>query len=227
MNILVVEDNPTILANVTTYLENLGYVVDCADNGATAEHLIRRHGFDVIVLDIMLPGSLDGYDLCRTIRDEGNDAAVIMLTAKDSIDDRLTGFDAGADDYLIKPFALEELNARIKAQYKRSRGKVANTRLQVGDLSFNLETMIVRRGAQAITLNPTLYKLLALLMQKSPKVVRREEIERHLWGDDVPLSDVLRSTMYMLRKKIDDPFDRPLLHTMRGIGFCLREETDG
>lgn len=219
--ILIVEDSKEILANITLFLENMHYTVDCADNGMTAMYLIGNNRYDVIVLDIMLPGNVNGYDICKTMRECNNHTPVIMLTAKDSIEERLQGFDSGADDYLIKPFSLDELEARIKAVYKRSSGVISN-QLVVSDLVFDTETFVVTRQGQLIELNPALYKLLEILMKHSPHVVKKEIIENHLWGDDLPESDVLKTTIHMLRKKIDAPFEMPLIHTMRGIGYLIK-----
>ena len=221
VRVLVVEDNKEILSNITLFLETREYVVDCADNAMTAMHLISNNPYDVVVLDIMLPGGASGYDICRNMRQLDNQIPVIMLTAKDSIEERLQGFDAGADDYLIKPFSLDELEARISAVYKRSVGGGKNT-LKVGELTFNTDTFEVTRAGQAIELHPTLYKLLEVLMRHSPNVIRKEALEAAVWGDDLPESNVLKTTVHMLRKKIDGPFDDEMLHTMRGIGYYIK-----
>lgn len=220
-NVLVVEDNREILNNITLYLENMHYVVDVADNGMTAMYLIGNHSYDVIVLDIMLPGNVNGYDICQTMRECKNHTPVIMLTAKDSVEERLQGFDSGADDYLVKPFSLAELEARIRALVKRSSG-LTSPELVVDDLVFNTETYRVTRHGQLIELNPSLYKLLEILMKNTPHVVKKEVIEKHIWGDDLPQSDVLKTTVHMLRKKIDEPYEQPLIHTMRGIGYLIK-----
>ncbi len=220
-NVLVVEDNREILNNITLYLENMHYIVDTADNGMTAMYLIGNHAYDVIVLDIMLPGNVNGYDICQTMRECNNNTAVIMLTAKDSVEERLQGFDSGADDYLVKPFSLAELEARIRALVKRSSG-MTSPELVVADLVFNTDTYRVTRQGQLIELNPSLYKLLEILMKNSPHVVKKEAIEKHIWGDDLPQSDVLKTTVHMLRKKIDGPYEQALIHTMRGIGYLIK-----
>lgn len=226
MRILLVEDNPDILANMADFLELKGYGVDCARDGLSGLHLATREHYDLIVLDIMLPG-LDGYDLCRRLRDEARcDTPVIMLTARDALDDRLQGFKSGADDYLLKPFALSELAARIEAVLRRSQGG-GKRGLQVGDLRYDLDTLEVSRAGKALKLNPIGLKLLAVLMQKSPHLVRREVLEEALWGDDCPDSDSLRSHIHQLRQVIDKPFDKPLLHTLHGLGYRLAESVDG
>lgn len=224
MRILVIEDNKDILANVLDYLELKGYMTDCAQDGLSGLHLAATQHYDLIVLDIMLPG-IDGYQLCRRLRnDAAIDTPIIMLTARDALNDRLQGLAGGADDYLVKPFALSELVARMEAILRRSRGSRSN-KLQVGDLHYNLDTFQVSRAGQPLQLNPIGHKLLAILMQKSPAVVRREQLEEALWGDNVPDSDSLRTHIHQLRQVIDKPFDNPLLHTVRGIGFRLAEIT--
>ncbi|MCL4757689.1 MAG: response regulator transcription factor [Rhodocyclaceae bacterium] len=220
MRLLVIEDNADILANLADYLELKGYVVDCASDGLTGLHLAATRHFDLIVLDVMLPG-IDGFSLCERLRQgECRDVPVIMLTARDALEDRLRGFRTGADDYLTKPFALPELAARIEAVLKRSQG--GNKRLlQVGDLAYDLDTLAVRRGTSDVHLGPIGLKLLAVLMQKSPAVVPREVLEEALWGDSPPDSDSLRSHIHSLRQQIDKPFDHPLIHTVHGIGYRL------
>ena len=222
MRILVIEDNRDILANILGYLELKGFTVDCAQDGLSGMHLALTQPYDLIVLDIMLPG-MDGYQLCQKLRQEAdNNTPIIMLTARDALDDRLKGLHAGADDYLVKPFALSELVARIEAVLRRSSG--ANKRvLEVADLRYNLETLEVSRAGQPLKLNPIGLKLLATLMQRSPAVVRREALEEALWGDDIPDSDSLRSHIHQLRQSIDKPFAITLLHTVHGVGFRLAD----
>jgi DNA-binding response OmpR family regulator len=226
MRILVVEDNRDILTNILDYLTLKGYSVDCAQDGLSGLHLAATEHYDLIVLDIMLPG-MDGYQLCQRLREDArSDTPIIMLTARDALDDRLKGLNAGADDYLLKPFALSELVARIEAILRRSQGS-RKRRLQIGDLSYDLDTLQVRRGGQSLKLNPLGMKLLAVLMQRSPAVVRREALEEALWGDDCPDSDSLRSHIHQLRQVVDKPFDKPLLHTIHGVGYRLAESGDG
>ncbi len=222
MRILVIEDNRDILANILDYLELKGFTVDCAQDGLSGMHLALTQPYDLIVLDIMLPG-MDGYQLCQKLRQEAdNNTPIIMLTARDALDDRLKGLHAGADDYLVKPFALSELVARIEAVLRRSSG--ANKRvLEVADLRYDLETLEVSRAGQLLKLNPIGLKLLAILMQRSPAVVRREALEEALWGDDIPDSDSLRSHIHQLRQSIDKPFATTLLHTVHGVGFRLAD----
>ncbi len=225
MRILLVEDNRDILANLADYLSLKGYSVDCAQDGLSGLNLALKERYDLLVLDVMLPG-LDGYSLCRRLREEARSSVpVIMLTARDQLDDRLEGFQSGADDYLIKPFALSELAARIEAVLRRSLGG-GRRLLQVGELSYDLDTLEVSRAGRRLKLNPLGLKLLALLMQKSPHVLRRDALEEALWGDDCPDSDSLRSHIHQLRQVIDKPFARPLLHTVHGVGYRLAESAD-
>lgn len=226
MRILVVEDNRDILANVLDYLSLKGYSVDCAQDGLSGLHLAATEHYDLIVLDIMLPG-IDGYQLCKRLREDARrDTPIIMLTARDALDDRLQGLQAGADDYLLKPFALSELVARIEAVLRRSQGR-RQRQLQVGDLLYDLDTLQISRAGQPLKLNPLGLKLLAVLMQRSPAVVRREALEEALWGDHCPDSDSLRSHVHQLRQVLDKPFDKPLLHTVHGVGYRLAESADG
>ncbi|MDF3933155.1 response regulator transcription factor [Pseudomonas citronellolis] len=226
MRILLVEDNRDILANMADYLGLKGYTVDCAQDGLSGLHLAATAHYDLIVLDVMLPG-LDGFTLCRRLREDARrDTPVIMLTARDQLDDRLQGFRSGADDYLLKPFALSELAARIEAVLRRTQGG-GRRELQVADLSYNLDTLEVNRAGKALKLNPIGLKLLAVLMQKSPHVVRRDVLEEAVWGDDCPDSDSLRSHVHQLRQVIDKPFAMSLLHTVHGVGYRLAEETNG
>lgn len=225
MRILVIEDNRDILANVLDYLELKGYTVDCAQDGLSGLHLAATGGYDLIVLDVMLPG-IDGYQVCKRLReDAGSDTPIIMLTARDALDDRVKGLNVGADDYLVKPFALSELVARIEAILRRTQGS-RKRELRVGDLHYDLDTLSVTRGDKSIRLNPIGYKLLAILMKKSPAVVRRDFLEEALWGEDLPESDSLRSHIHQLRQALDKPFPTPLLHTIHGVGYRLAESPD-
>lgn len=218
MRILLVEDNRDILANLTDYLELKGYTVDCAQDGLTGMHLAATQSYDLAVLDVMMPG-IDGFTLCQRLRESRNYLPIIMLTARDTLDDRLQGFSSGADDYLVKPFELSELVARIEAVLRRTHG--ASRLLTVEDLSLDLDSLEVKRAGKRIKLNPIGLKLLEVLMQRSPSVVRREQLEEAVWGDDCPDSDSLRSHIHQLRQAIDKSFDVPLLQTVHGIGFKL------
>lgn len=220
MRILIIEDNSDLAANIYDYLEGKGHILDAAADGITGLHLAIVNDYDAIILDLTLPG-LDGLTLCKKLRDEaGKQTPVIMLTARDTLNDKLAGFTTGADDYLVKPFALQELEVRLLALQRRNAGTPAR-KLQVADLTYDLDTLSVQRQNKTITLTPTGLKILELLMRKSPHVVTRREIEQLLWGDEPPDSDAIRSHMHTLRVAIDHPFDKALLHTVHGIGFRL------
>lgn len=225
MRILVIEDNRDILANILDYLQLKGYSVDCAQNGLNGLHLAATTHYDLIVLDIMLPG-IDGYQVCKRLREDAqNEVPILMLTARDALEDRLTGLRAGADDYLVKPFALSELVARIQAILRRTPGG-RKRKLQIADLIYDLDTLEITRAGQTLKLTSLAMKLLAILMQKSPAVVRREVLEEALWGDDCPDSDSLRSHIHQLRQIIDKPFKTALLHTQHGIGYRMVDSTE-
>ena len=220
---LIVEDNRDICANIAAYLEKQGYILDFAYDGISAMHLALTHPFDIIVLDLMLPG-MDGLSFCRKLRADAQvETPVLMLTARDTLDDRLKGFDAGADDYLVKPFALQELNARLRALYKRSHRRTDNL-LTVGDLTLNRSTLQVHRAGRRVDLHPAGMKLLQRLMEEAPSVVARDDLETLLWADERPDGDALRAHLYKLRQAIDRPFDVPLIHTVHRIGYRIAEE---
>lgn len=224
MRVLVAEDNQDLAGNLIDFLELKSCTVDWAANGRQALNLVEKQPYDLIVLDIMMPGP-DGLKVCRQLRQSNIDTPVLFLTARDTLDDKLEGFATGGDDYLVKPFSMEELFARLQALYKRNL-KQKSTLLQVEDLILNLETFKVSRAGQKIHLNPSCMKLLRCLMQHAPDVVTRETLCYTLWGDDVPDKDVLRSHLYHLRTAIDKGFDRPLLHTIHGVGFRLHNNND-
>lgn len=223
-NVLLVEDHRDIAEMVGQYLESRDYVVDYATDGVAGFRLGASNDYDAIVLDVMLPG-LDGLDVCRRLRDESRvDVPVLMLTARDTLADKLAGFDNGADDYLVKPFDLEELEARIAALIRRHHRSVSGGVLQVGGLLLNAETLQVTRDGVDITVTPIGLKILNVLMRASPRVVPRRDIEREIWGDLPPDSDALRSHMYTLRKAVDKPFAKALIHTVHSAGFRLSDE---
>jgi len=220
-NVLLIEDNRDIAESIAVFLEARGYGIDHAADGVTGLHLAVTHPYDLIVLDVMLP-RIDGVSLCRRLREEARrDTPLLMLTARDTLEDKLAGLDAGADDYLVKPFEIRELEARIRTLLRRQRGVVAPETLRVADLEFDLATMQVSRSGRPVRLMPIGLRLLAVLMRASPRVVSRQQLEHEVWGELLPDSDTLRSHLYALRKAIDKPFDRPLLHTIPGVGFRL------
>ncbi|MEO5348742.1 MAG: response regulator transcription factor [Magnetococcus sp. YQC-3] len=221
MRILFIEDHADLAANLCDYFEQKGHTVDAAMDGITGMHLAMVHSYDMIVLDLMLPG-MDGITLCQKLRREGKkETPVIMLTARNTLDDKDAGFSSGADDYLVKPFALRELELRIRALSKRAKGTLTLRMLRVADLEYNQETMQARRGERHLELPATALRILELLLQRSPGVVWRRDIEQAVWGDSPPDSDALRVHMHTLRVAIDLPGLPPLLHTLRGVGYRL------
>ncbi len=220
MRILVIEDNQDIAANLGDYLEDRGHTIDFAADGITGLHLAVVHDFDAIVLDLNLPG-MDGLEVCRKLRGEARkQTPVLMLTARDSLDNKIAGFDSGADDYLIKPFALQEVEVRLNALARRGKGTQARE-LSVGDLEYNLDTLEVRRQGKLLQLNPTALKILQALMEASPAVVTRQELETRVWGEELPDSDSLRVHIHGLRAVVDKPFGAPLIQTRHGIGYRI------
>lgn len=225
MRILIVEDNRDILGNIAQYLENKGHALDFAEDGVTGLHLATVNSYDVIILDLMLPG-MDGLDVCRKLRCEAMlNTPILMLTARDSLNDKLSGFDAGGDDYLVKPFALAELEARIKCLTRRMERQDPIV-LSVADLEFDTSTLKITRGGQTIHLRPITRKILLLLMKNSHRVVTRSEIERAVWEENLPDGDALRAHIYAIRNAIDKPFSEKLLHTVHGTGFRLQAALD-
>lgn len=221
MHILVIEDNPDILANLYDFLEPLGNVLDSARTGiAGLLHAEQQH-YDAIVLDVMLPG-IDGLEVCRRLRRDLHLATpVLMLTARDTVQDRVAGFDCGADDYLIKPFSLVELDARLKALVRRASGQHLRVSMRFGELTFDPTTFEAVRAGQRLQLTPTGYKLLAAMMHAAPQVLSREALERTVWGDSPPDSDALRTHIHALRAALDKPFATAMLKTIPGIGYRL------
>lgn len=222
MRILIIEDNADIVANLYAYLEPRGYVLDSAANGYGGFALAAQHQYDAMVLDIMIPG-IDGLMLCKKLREElQNTTPILMLTARDTLEDKVAGFESGADDYLVKPFSLVELEARLKALVRRAQGNTApKNLLQVGDLVFDTSTYQVTRAGIPLTLTRTGFKILACLMRASPKVVSREALESEVWGDDRPDSDALRTHIHALRQALDKPYSFAMLKTVQGIGYRL------
>jgi DNA-binding response OmpR family regulator len=225
MHLLIVEDNPDLLENLSDFFEARGDAVDLAYNGLTGLRFARENHYDVIVLDLMLPG-MDGLEVCTRLRRAECDTPILMLTARDTLGDKLKGFECGADDYLVKPFALPELEARIMALLRRGRGQAARVQLIVEDLRFDLDRLRVERAGHRIELGPIPLRILELLMRRSPAVVRREELEHAVWGNDPPDSDALRAHMHALRSAVDRENSVPLVHTLRGIGYQLAGPDD-
>jgi len=221
--VLLVEDNRGISEMVGEYLERRGYSLDYAADGVTGLHLAVTNSYDVVILDLMLPG-MDGTEVCRKLRqDAKRSTPVLMLTARDTLEDKVTGLDAGADDYLVKPFEIKELEARLRALIRRDRRQVSQEMLRVGDMVLDTATLRLTRAGKDLQVSPIGLRLLTILMRESPRVVSRRDIEREVWGDMLPDSDTLRSHLYNLRKVIDKPFMKPLLHTIHSAGYRLAD----
>lgn len=219
--ILLVEDHLPLAETIGAYLEEVGIAVDFATNGLAALHLAITNLYDAIVLDIGLPG-VSGLEVCRKLRQEAHSATpIIMLTARDQLEEKLAGFDAGADDYLIKPFAMPELEARLLAIIRRRRSGAFQDHFEIGDLILDASRFTVTRAGRSIRLSGKQFDLLYLLMRESPNLVSREAVERALWGEVVPDSDALRSHFYNLRKLVDKGFDYEMIETVPGRGFRL------
>ncbi|MGB1799481.1 MAG: response regulator transcription factor [Gammaproteobacteria bacterium] len=220
-NILLIEDHYDIADMICEYMERSEYIMDHAADGVSGLHLAVSNDYDVIILDLMLPG-MDGIEVLNKIRTEAKcSTPVLILTARDTLDDKLCGLDSGADDYLIKPFDIKELDARVRALIRREKGLVSPVNYQIADLVFDPGTMKVTRAGNNIKLTPIAMKILQILMNASPRIVSRRDIERQIWGDILPDSDTLRSHMYNLRKSIDKPYEKQLLETMQSTGYRL------
>ncbi|MBE3038499.1 MAG: response regulator transcription factor [Chloroflexi bacterium] len=221
MRILLVEDNRRLSESLRLTLEEDGYAVDTAYDGLDGEEMGLISSYDIIILDIMLPGK-DGLEVCRELRDRRVSTPILMLTARDALDDRVRGLDSGADDYLVKPFEVDELRARIRALLRRESSSKSGS-LQVADLVLDPATHTVRRGDQPIQLTAKEFSLLEYLMRHPNHLITRAMAEEHLWSyDHVIASNVVDVYIRRLRLKIDDPSEVKLLETMRGAGYRLR-----
>ncbi|ACA88508.1 response regulator transcription factor [Shewanella woodyi] len=218
--LLIVEDNPDVAGILADFFESKGAVVDFATNGELGYKLALEGSFDLIILDLMLP-KMDGLTVAKQLRHMGCNTPVLMLTALNDKQDLLKGFASGADDYLAKPFDLDELNARVTALINRHHGKVARGVLKFGSLELDIAKHEVYRSGKKLALTPTCYQILHHLMHKAPNIVKREELIEALWSDTPPSNDILRSHMYQLRNQLDKPFDSPILTTVPKIGFKL------
>jgi len=221
--VLLIEDHKDIAEMVIAFLQSRDYEVDYAADGITGLHLAVTNTYDCIILDLMLPG-IDGLEVCQKVRDDArNDTPIIMLTARDTLDDKITGLETGADDYLIKPFAIQELEVRIRSLIRRHKGDVAKEILRVGNLELDTSTLTVLRDNKELNLTPIGLKILTVLMRASPAVVSRRDLERKVWGHVLPDSDTLRSHLYNLRKVMDKPFKHQLLQTIQASGYKIVE----
>jgi two-component system OmpR family response regulator len=223
MRILLVEDDLKIASFIVKGLKSAGYAVDHAPEGAEGLRLALTQPYDTAIIDIMLP-KLDGLALIQRMRKEKVHVPVIILSAKDSIDDRVRGLHAGGDDYLTKPFAFSELLARVQALIRRGSGLADPTRLVLGDLSMNLLTREVARGGRKIELKPIEFSLLEYLIRNAGRVVSKTMIMEHVWNYNFdPQTNVVESRICRLRDKIDRDFDPKLIHTVRGVGYVLKK----
>lgn len=220
MHILLIEDNPDLVENLYEFLGARGSVVDAAYDGRSGLEFVQKNTYDVVILDLILP-DIDGTEICKLLREQGCSLPILMLTARDTLEDKITGFRSGADDYLVKPFALQELELRLKALVRRSQDDVSTASLRIADLQFNPATFSVSRAQCTIELPPIPLKILELLMRQSPRVVSRQEIEKHVWGEELPETDSLRAHLNTLRNRIDKPFTKSLMQTLRGLGYRL------
>ncbi len=224
MRVLVVDDEIDILTTIADQLSLESILVDCAYNGVQATNLALENNYDVIVLDIMMP-KLNGIDTCQRMRANGCIVPIIFLTARDTLQDKITGFNSGCDDYLVKPFAMDELLCRINALSNRtSRQSISQTRF--GELRLDIDSMLIYRNEKLLNLNHIQYKLLKHLIIHAPKVLTKEQLTYEIWKDELPESDSLRSHLYQLRKIMDKPYTFEMLETVRGKGYRLIENSE-
>ncbi len=218
--ILVVEDQQSIAQNIANYMESKGHVLDFASRGDQGLALALNHHYDLVILDLNLP-VIDGLEVCQKLRQKAeHHLPIIMLTARDSIDDKVTGFTSGADDYLTKPFSLEELEVRCFALARRHLLQTNDT-LTFDQLVIDRKTQKVSREGKRLELHSMGYRILSILAEAYPQVVSRSRLTQKLWGDQPTESDALRSHIYQLRNILDKPFTYPMIKTMHGIGFVL------
>ena len=223
MRVLVVEDEVKMARAIRRGMEQEGYAVDTALDGDEGLHLVTENDYDAIVLDVMLPG-IDGLEVCRRLRERGRWAPVLMLTARDTVPDRIEGLDAGADDYLVKPFAFGELLARLRALIRR--GAVERPAvLQVGDLALDPAGHSVTRAGRQVELSAREFALLEFLMRHPGEVVSRTAILEHVWDYNYDgFSNVVDVYVGYLRRKLEQPFGRTLIRTVRGVGYALETQ---
>lgn len=220
IRVLIVEDNTALAENLFEFLGEDRYVLDFATDGLTALHLVATNTYDVIVLDVMLPG-VSGFEICQRIREDLlSPSPIIFMTAKDQIDDKINGFTTGGDDYLVKPFNLRELALRINALHRRRRG--ADTRLRACGVSFDPGTLKVHLdGHPALELSGTAARIFEAMIRAYPNLVSYEQLQGQLWGIDEVDMNTLRTHVYALRKQLQEAFHHPLIKTLRGRGYRL------
>jgi len=225
MRLLLVEDDPRIARFVTRGLQEQSYAVDTVANGNDALYQVEINDYDLVILDVMLPGK-DGFATCRAIRSHGKRMPILMLTARDAVDDRITGLDSGADDYLTKPFEFGELLARLRALLRRP-NELRSPQIVVGDLTLDTASQTVKRGARPISLTAKEYALLEFLARNAGRVVGRSEIAEHVWDESFdPFSNLIEVYVNRLRRKLDAKDGPALLQTRRGSGYILGAPVD-
>jgi len=223
LQLLLVEDDMDLATAVIDYLALEDIQCDHAANGVSGLNLILENDYDAVILDLNLP-KMNGLQVCEKLRNQGVDVPILMLTARDTLDDKLAGFSKGADDYLIKPFAMEELIVRAQVLAKRRSGQA--TKLAVMDLELDLQQQQASRCHQTLKLSPTALKILEILMRESPKTVSREKVMQWVWGDEQPDSNSLKVHMFNLRKQVDTNYSPKLIQTIPGKGFAIKEASD-
>lgn len=220
MTILLVEDNRDIASNIADYMADLGHTMDFATQGQQGLDLSLSNYYDLIILDLMLP-DMDGLTVCKEIRKQADrHIPILMLTARDTLEDKVLGFEQGADDYLTKPFALQELNMRCMALSRRTLLHTEHT-IELGELTIDRAQKTVSRANTSVDLKQMPFNILCILAEAHPRVVSKSELCQRLWGDEPTESDALRSHIYQLRQHLDKPFKKPLLKTTHGVGFSL------
>ena len=225
VHILVVEDEQKMAKALQEGLEADDYSVRVAHTGEEGFYLAQAQTFDLMILDIMLPGH-DGFEILATLRKRGVRTPVLLLTSRDTVEDRVRGLDTGADDYLVKPFAFPELLARMRALLRRGRPETGQ-RFQIADLAVDVNMRTVTRGGEALELTAREFDLLVYLLSNRGRVVSREMLARDIWKEtsrQTPLDNVIDAQIVRLRRKVDGPFQQRLIHTVRGVGFVLRED---
>jgi len=223
LDILLVEDDQDLAATLVQYLALENIRCDHASNGVSGLELAQQRDYDALLLDLNLP-RMDGLSVCQRLRNQGNDTPILMLTARDQLADKLDGFNAGTDDFLVKPFELQELVVRVKALARRRSGQARV--LRCADLSMDLASRQASRAGQAVKLSPIGWQLLEVLLREYPHTVSRQKLEEAVWGDELPDSNSLKVHMFHLRKALNSPFPTALLHTVPGHGFVLHESTE-
>ena len=221
MKVLLVEDNQSVAQVIFDYFDDTDIELDHAANGNHGLELATAEPWDVIILDIMLPG-IDGMSICKMLRQQGNTTPILMLTARDSDQDTVEGLSVGADDYLIKPFNLEVLEARLQSLTRRHQGTGFSQQLQFSGVTIDMANHRAYRNEQPLKLTPVGFKILSILVLAGDKITSRQELERQIWPDDLPDNDVLRKHLYQLRMQLDKPFAAAILETLPKIGYRLK-----